>query len=372
MRRLAAFMFKMKMMKYTEKLNTVIPLLTLWYREHRRSLPWRDDPTPYHVWLSEIMLQQTRIEAVIPYYHRFLDAVPDIRALAQIEDDELMKLWEGLGYYSRARNLKKAAIRLTEKYGAALPGTAAELRTLPGIGDYTAGAVASIAFGEPEPAVDGNVLRVLTRVLAYAEDITLPATKKTIIQELRAVYPRGKTAGELTQALMELGEAVCIPNGAPKCDRCPLRPHCLAQKEGLTATLPVKSPKKARRQERKTVLLLSCRERFAIRKRPKTGLLSSLWELPNFDGHLSQEQVASALCEMGIEPISVRPCGDAVHVFTHVEWHMTGYAIECAVPSPHFIWESTDEILARYAIPKAFSAYTALLPKKTDFFQNID
>ncbi len=349
-------------MQYTSQLKTIISPLLSWYRQNRRSLPWRDEPTPYHVWLSEVMLQQTRIEAVIPYYHRFLAELPDVKALSEVDDDKLMKLWEGLGYYSRARNLKKAAIRIMEEHGGELPQKASLLRRLSGIGDYTAGAVASIAFGEPEPAVDGNVLRVLTRVLACEEDVMLAATKKTLTEELRAVYPSGEEAGALTQAIMELGEAVCIPNGKPKCEECPLHPYCLARQNDLIDRLPVKSPKKARKQENRTVLLLACRDRFAIRQRPSTGLLSSLWELPNLDGHLSEEEINEYLSRIGIEPICIFPCGEATHVFTHVEWHMIGYEIECAMPHSSFTWRTPEEILEYYPIPKAFRFFTNQIP----------
>ena len=317
-------------MQYTEKLSSIIPPLVSWYKQNKRSLPWRNEPTPYHVWISEIMLQQTRIEAVIPYYHRFLNEIPDVKSLSEVDDDKLMKLWEGLGYYSRARNLKKAAIQIMTEHGGSLPEKAADLRKLSGIGDYTAGAIASISFGKPEPAVDGNVLRVMTRVLGAFDDVMLPATKKMISEELRAVYPTGGDAQNLTQAIMELGESLCIPNGEAKCVSCPLRELCEANKEDLTGKIPVKTPKKARRIENRTVLLLSCRGKYAIKKRPETGLLAKLWEYPNLDGHTSEEALSRYLHEQGITPISVRPIGDAIHIFTHVEWHMIGFAAECA------------------------------------------
>jgi A/G-specific adenine glycosylase len=346
-----------------KNLNQIKPLLLSWYRKHKRSLPWRDDPSPYHVWISEIMLQQTRIEAVIPYYKRFLEELPDVASLAAADDDKLMKLWEGLGYYSRARNLKRAAIEMMERHGGRLPESAEELRKLPGIGDYTAGAVASISFGKPEPAVDGNVLRVIMRYLGKTDDIALQTTKKETAAALREIYPEGEDAKSLTQAIMELGESVCIPNGEPKCALCPLAEICRAKKEGLTDTIPVKSPKKPRKQEKKTVFLLTCRGKYAVRKRPATGLLAKLWEFPNVTGDLAEEEALAHLRACGLSPISITPSGDAVHIFTHIEWHMTGYTAECAVPTEDLVWESAEEILARYAIPSAFRAYTDYMKK---------
>ena len=348
-------------MQYTKQLQAIIKPLIKWYSAHKRPLPWREEPTPYHVWISEIMLQQTRIEAVIPYYHRFLAELPDVKALAQVDDDKLMKLWEGLGYYSRARNLKKAAIQIMAEYGGDLPEDATALRKLSGIGEYTAGAIASISFGKPEPAVDGNVLRVITRVLGCFDDIMLPATKKMIAEELRAVYPTGEDAKNLTQAIMELGEALCIPNGEAKCERCPIQEACIAKKKHLTDSLPVKTPKKARKIENRSVLLLSCRGKYAIRRRPETGLLAKLWEYPNLNGHLTESDIAMWLREQMITPISVRSIGDAVHIFTHVEWHMQGFAAECTTESPAFSWHTAEEIKAQFAIPTAFRAFTKQL-----------
>ena len=222
-----------------EVLKKALPLIREWYKSNPRPLPWRDSPSPYHVWVSEIMLQQTRIEAVIPYYERFLAEVPDIAALAALEEERLLKLWEGLGYYSRARNLQKAAVIVTEQYGGELPASAEELRKLPGIGDYTAGAIASIAFSLPEPAVDGNVLRVLTRLLADAEDISSPAVRKNFTSLLREFYPSGEDAGLLTQGLMELGELICLPSGEIRCADCPVRTLCRSGRDGKADLYPV-------------------------------------------------------------------------------------------------------------------------------------
>ena len=342
-------------MEDAEIIRAALPRIADWYSLSRRVLPWREEPTPYRVWISEIMLQQTRIEAVIPYYRRFLAELPDISALAAAEDDRLMKLWEGLGYYSRARNLKKAAETVLRDWGGELPRTAAELKTLPGIGDYTAGAIASIACGEPEPAVDGNVLRVLSRLLESGEDVLSPAVKKKMSALLRAAYPSGEAAALVTEGLMELGETVCLPNGAPKCQLCPLRGLCRAGKAGTAEDYPVKAPPRPRRIEERTVLLLRCGERWAIRRREKKGLLAGLWEFPNEPGRPDE----AALRERFPQALAIVPCGEAKHVFTHVEWHMEGWLVELPEELGGLVWERAGEIRARYSVPTALKAYLA-------------
>lgn len=339
--------------------DTVAPL-SAWYLENRRSLPWRDEPTPYHVWLSEVMLQQTRIAAVIPYYHRFLAALPTVTALSKVEDEALMKLWEGLGYYSRARNLKAAAKRIVEEFGGELPADHKALLSLPGIGEYTAGAIASIAFGLPEPAVDGNVLRVIMRLCDCHADITLPETKKQVTEALREIYPRGEGAGILTQAIMELGENVCIPNGQPRCIDCPLSPYCAALAANTVDELPKKTPKKPRRIEQKTVLLMEYEGAYALRQRPEEGLLAGLWEFPSAEGTLAPEAVAALLRTWGGEATSCEPIGHAVHVFTHVEWHMTGYRVICKTPPCGVTLATPHQLTRQYAIPRAFSYFVKL------------
>ena len=333
-----------------------LPLLVEWYAENRRELPWREGADPYRVWISEIMLQQTRIEAVRPYYQRFLAELPSVEALAGVEDDRLMKLWEGLGYYSRARNLKKAALLLMERHGGALPADVAALRALPGVGEYTAGAIASIAFGLPEPAVDGNVLRVLSRLWRLEEDILRQKTRRDAAALLRSLYPVGRDAGELTSALMELGEVICLPHAAPRCSLCPLRELCRAHADGAEKQYPVKSAKKQRREEHWDVFLLRCGEKFALEKRPGKGLLASLWGFPMA---LSREEAAllPALREAGLPAVSLAPCGHARHIFTHVEWEMTGYLADCTAPDPRYRWESADTIRRDYAIPTAFRPF---------------
>ena len=339
------------------RIPEALPLIVEWYAASRRLLPWRQDPTPYHTWIAEIMLQQTRIEAVIPYYERFLRELPDVPALAAVPEDRLLKLWEGLGYYSRARNLKKAAQILTDCHGGELPASAAELRKLPGIGDYTAGSIASIAFGLPEPAVDGNVLRVVSRVLACPDDIASPAVKRAVTELLRAHYPAGEDAALLTEGIMELGETVCLPNGVPRCDVCPLRGLCGAHRAGTELSFPVRAAKKPRRTEEKTVFLLRCGGRWAVRKRPAGGLLAGLWEFPNTEGSLSAEEALEAVDALDISPEWIEACGSAKHIFTHVEWHMTGYRIEAGAAPDRFVWRTPEEIRESYSVPTALRFY---------------
>ncbi len=302
------------------------PLLN-WYTGNRRILPWREDPAPYRVWISEIMLQQTRVEAGKAYFQRFVKELPDVEALANADDELLMKLWEGLGYYNRARNLKKAAGVMMERYGGRLPASYEELLELPGIGPYTAGAIGSIAFGIVRPAVDGNVLRVVSRILARKDDIAKASVKKKIENELQAVMPQDRP-GDFNQALMELGAIVCLPNGAPKCEECPVAELCRARQVGIQEELPVKKAKKERRTEEKTVLILMDeRGRMALSRRPSRGLLSGLWELPSFEGRLSEIEVRQRLEGKGIPCGEIRPAGQAKHIFSHVEWHMIGYQV---------------------------------------------
>ena len=340
-----------------EIIEQALPRIADWYALSRRVLPWREEPTPYRVWISEIMLQQTRIEAVIPYYHRFLAELPDVTALAAVEEDRLLKLWEGLGYYSRARNLKRAAEMVMRDFGGELPHTAAALRTLPGIGDYTAGAIASIACGEPEPAVDGNVLRVLSRLLENGGDVLSPAVKKSVTTLLREHYPRGEAAALTTEGLMELGETVCIPNGAPKCEPCPWQSLCRAHQNGTEENYPVKAPPRPRRIEERSVLLLRWGDRWAIRQREKKGLLAGLWEFPNEPGAVTEEELRARFPQAE----RIAPCGRARHVFTHVEWRMEGWRLDLKRPLPGLTWEAAAEIRSRYSIPTALKAYLALI-----------
>ncbi len=339
--------------------------LLLWYQQNKRDLPWRHTSDPYRIWISEIMLQQTRVEAVKPYYARFLEAAPDVKALAELPEEKLMKLWEGLGYYSRARNLQKAARVVVGQYGGVMPHTYEELLGLPGIGEYTAGAVASIAYGLRVPAVDGNVLRVLARVSGTDADVTLSETKKEFREALLRVVPA--EAGDFTQALIELGATVCAPNREPICEVCPLRDCCVAYREGRTAELPVRSPKKPRRVEERTVFLIRDGDRTALHKRPPKGLLSGLYELPNVEGHLSEDEALAHLRSIGFEPLRIQGLENAKHIFTHIEWHMIAYDV---LITPEFdglhgqsgmLLVPNGELHQSYAIPSAFGAYVKYL-----------
>ncbi len=315
------------------------PLLD-WYEKNARDLPWRQDPTPYRVWVSEIMLQQTRIEAARGYFARFMAALPTVEALAAADIDTVLKLWEGLGYYSRARNLHACAQKIVDEYGGRFPESAAELRRLPGIGDYTAGAIASIAFGKPEPAVDGNVLRVLARLERSGENVGSEKVKAAFREQLRVLYPADRP-GEFTSALMELGETVCVP-GTPSCPLCPLAGLCRAHAHREETLYPVLPEKKPRRIEKRRVLLLRCGDAVAVRRRPEKGLLAGLWELPN---DLESDPPAGGIF-----------CGEAVHVFSHVEWHMRGYLVDCETRLPGFVWVTGEERRA-LAFPTAFRYY---------------
>ena len=326
-----------------------------WYRENKRDLPWRRDKEPYHVWLSEIMLQQTRVEAVKGYYARFLDVLPTIAHLAACDDDSLHKLWEGLGYYSRVRNLKKAAFKIMEEHGGVFPGEYEAIRALPGIGDYTAGAVSSICFDRKEPAVDGNVLRVISRILEDATPIDLPAQKKKVNDLLKDIYP--EEAGEFTQALMELGATLCGPNWKPRCEECPCKDFCGGAIHGTAEQFPVKSPKKEKRVEERTVFILSCDGRYAIRKRPGTGLLAGLWEFPNVPGKLETEGALVQAESFGLRPREVYRQVERKHIFTHIRWEMRGVYLEVAEPGGEFAWLTAQEIEKEAALPTAFRQF---------------
>ncbi len=339
-----------------EKIFEQLPETLLpWYYENRRDLPWRRDREPYHVWLSEIMLQQTRVEAVRDYYERFLQALPTVEALACCEDDRLLKLWEGLGYYSRARNLKKAARQILEKHQGVFPREYQQVLALPGVGAYTAGAVCSICYDLPVPAVDGNVLRVTARLTDDCTPIDLPEQKAKINQALAQVYPR--EAGAFTQALMELGATICGPNRKPDCENCPCRHFCRAAQMGTAEQLPVKAGKAARRQADMTVFILSGDGKYALHKRPDKGLLASLWQFPNVPGKLTAPQAAQTLEAMGLQVTEVFRSIERKHIFTHVQWNMLGYYMEVREPAGDFQWFTAEEIEAEAALPTAFRQF---------------
>ena len=333
-----------------------LPPLLGWYERNKRDLPWRRDREPYHVWLSEIMLQQTRVEAVKGYYARFLAELPDIPSLAACDPDRLHKLWEGLGYYSRVRNLQKAAQQIVSDYGGAFPTDYDKIRALPGIGDYTAGAICSICFGLPTPAVDGNVLRVVSRLTADERPVTQPAVKKDYTAALAEIYPTGQCA-ETTQALMELGATICAPNGAPRCGVCPIKELCLANAHGTWEAYPVKDAKKQKREEEKTVFYLICEDCLAVRKRESRGLLAGLWELPNVEGKLDAEQALCSVEDAGCEPAELLKSVERVHVFTHIIWRMRCYYMVCRRKSPEFVWADAQRRRADVALPTEFRMF---------------
>lgn len=372
--------------------------LLSWYDKHARVLPWRDNPSPYRVWISEIMLQQTRVDTVKPYFERFLTELPTVKDLAEVTDDKLMKLWEGLGYYSRARNLKKAAIQIVEEYDGELPANIEELMKLSGIGPYTSGAIGSIAFGLRGTAVDGNVYRVIARLTANQNDLSERSAKKEIEELVLELLPADRV-GDFNQAMMELGATVCLPNGAPKCEECPVRELCEARKLGIEMTLPVKVKKKARRVEEKTIFVIEYNDRIAIRQRPMEGLLNGLWEFPNLDGLFDEEEYEDIMKNWGIRFSKIISLGKAKHIFSHIEWQMVGYFVkaewmessvredsessireddeagvreadgapihedsESGVPGiigeqGELVFATKEEIMKKYSIPTAFSAY---------------
>ena len=386
-----------------EKKRRMIQRLLAWYHENRRILPWREDPTPYHVWLSEIMLQQTRVETVKEYYARFLAALPDIPSLAAAPEDQVMKLWEGLGYYSRARNLQKAAKAVCSEYQGSMPETASALRKLPGIGSYTAAAIASIACGEPEPALDGNLMRVFARVTRYEKEIGQRAAKETAEKLYRGLFDaagkmRQETArnsagdgtvsgqssnlyGTLNQALMDLGATICLPNGAPVCGACPWSACCLAhlQLPGRETDLPKMPAKKPRKIQQYTVFLLQDGERIALRRRPPEGLLAGLFGFPMAEGHLTDREALQYVRRLGFSPIRIENAGAARHIFTHIEWDMIGYAVRVDELAKirydsnggegDIILAATDEIRGRYPIPSAFRHYREWILNRTGGWQ---
>ena len=369
------------------RFDFVKPML-VWYNENARDLPWRRTKDPYLIWVSEIMLQQTRVEAVLGYYERFTSALPTVTDLALCPEDRLLKLWEGLGYYSRARNMQKAARIVCESYAGQMPASAAALMKLPGIGEYTAGAISSIAFGQAEPAVDGNVLRVIARLEAISDNILNESVKKNIREELRGLYDANDgTFGLLNQAFMDLGAGVCLAGSAPKCDICPISSYCRCFELGLQSELPVRVKKQKRRIEKRTVLLIRRDETYAIRKRPDSGLLSGLYEFPNETGELSSDDALGKAESMGLMPLRIKKLSAAKHIFSHVEWHMTGFEILVApsefpeddgvqdagdlshtkenVKENPLIFATPEMIESKYPVPSAFEKYAKMINIRT-------
>ena len=352
----------------TGELKEIIQPLTDWYRQNKRILPWRDQNNAYYTWVSEIMLQQTRVEAVKPYFLRFIGELPDVRALAECPEEKLMKLWEGLGYYNRVRNMQLAAQTVVREYGGELPASYEKLLNLKGIGSYTAGAIASIAYRIPVPAVDGNVLRVLSRITEDRQDIMKQSVRRQVEACLMEIMPYD-APGDFNQALMELGAVVCVPNGPAHCDVCPVAGYCQAYKHGTVEELPVKAPKKQRTLEARTVLVIQDGERTAIQKRPKSGLLAGLYELPNVEGHLSRDEALEKVKAMQMEPLYIEELPSAKHIFSHIEWRMTGYLIRVASLDTDrnlpFIFAEKRQSEKQYAIPSAFRAYVKYMKEES-------
>ena len=349
-------------------LEEIVTPLVKWYRENKRILPWRDKGNAYYTWVSEIMLQQTRVEAVKPYFERFITELPDVESLADCPQEKLLKLWEGLGYYNRVRNMQEAAQTVKKEYNGRLPEDYQELLSLKGIGSYTAGAIASIAYGINVPAVDGNVLRVISRITESAEDISRQAVRKKIEQQLQEIMPE-ECPGDFNQALMELGAVVCIPNGKAKCGECPVASVCLAYRHDKVDSLPVKAPKKARMLEDRTVFIIQDGECTAIRKRPEKGLLAGLYELPNIQGHLKREEALLYVEKMGLDPLYIEKLPPAKHIFSHIEWRMQAYRIKVSslkkAQDRELIFADKEQSGKQYAIPSAFGAYAKYIKEET-------
>ena len=340
--------------------DTITKPLLKWYGENKRVLPWREKKNPYEIWVSEIMLQQTRVEAVKPFYERFMRELPNVAALAVCPEEKLLKLWEGLGYYNRVRNMQKAAQKIMEVYDGVFPADYEALKGLPGIGNYTAGAVASIAFCIPVPAVDGNVLRVFSRLYNDPDIITEPTVKRAFTARVMEHQPPEK-AGDYNQALMELGALVCVPNGSPLCEQCPLASLCEARRAGTALELPHKAAPKARRIEPVTVVLAEdAEERFLLQQRPEKGLLAGLWQPLLWEGEaLSAEEVCGRLEALGLACEGIEPLPAAKHIFSHIEWRMSGYSVcvGSAEAPAGCVWTSREQLQNEYTLPGAFKAY---------------
>lgn len=331
-----------------------------YYRNHRRILPWRENPQPYYIWLSEVMLQQTRVDTVIPYFERFISTLPDIAALSEAKEEVLLKLWEGLGYYSRVRNLQKAAKMLVTEYGGKLPSEKRELMKLPGIGAYTAGAISSIAFGKKETAVDGNLIRIGSRLMAYEGSISNADGKKKMEEFWEKLLPEEK-AGDFNQAVMDIGARICLPNSVPLCDLCPLNTFCTACQNGNPMDYPKKELKKARKVEEKTVFLLFLEDRIALEKREDTGLLAGMWQFPMTTGHLSEEEALKWIEGRGLYAVRIQSGPSAKHIFSHIEWRMVSWQIRL---DPFRVCENCSELfwtereqIDQLALPTAFKRY---------------
>ena len=341
----------------------VIPLLE-WYQENKRDLPWRMEKDPYYVWISEVMLQQTRIETVIPYFKRFIGELPTVHDLAIVDDDKLLKYWEGLGYYNREKKKKKAAIKIVSQYNGEFPQTFEDICSLPGIGEYTASAIASICFSLKEVTIDGNVLRVYERLTNSYDNIDEMAIRKKVRLELMNIIP--SNPGDFNQALMELGEVICLPLGIPKCDICPLNNFCKAREEHTFLNIPVRSPKKIKKNQKMTVLLLICNSKVAIHKRDDRGVLKNLWEFPNISGMYHEEEILQYLVDCSFDIDSITSSVSYNHIFTHLKWQMSSYIIHVKDEISDYVWVDMDALLHIYALPSAFHPFVKEVEKELE------
>ncbi len=331
-----------------------------WFKEEQRELPWRKDQDPYKVWVSEIMLQQTRVDTVIPYFNRFIQWFPTINDLANANEDKVLKAWEGLGYYSRVRNLHSAVKEVSEKYNGQVPNTPKEIADLKGVGPYTAGAILSIAYGIPEPAVDGNVMRVLSRILSIWEDIAKPSTRKIFEKAVRELISHEEPSN-FNQALMELGALICTPT-SPSCLLCPVREHCHAFHEGVETELPIKSKKNSQRAvELAAAIVKDEHGNILIHKRPETGLLANLWEFPNVELHQPFVMERSRIADYFQETFNMnikleKGIGQIEHIFSHLIWNIRVFTgtISSNIPQgSEWKWVSPEE-MEDYAFPVSY------------------
>ncbi len=344
-------------------MDQIAEKIVTWYQQNKRDLPWRENINPYHVWISEIMLQQTRIEAVRAYYERFMIELPTIEALSKVSENRLLKLWEGLGYYNRAKNLKKSAIEIMEKFHGTFPNTYEEILSLPGIGEYTASAIASFCFALPEVTIDGNVLRVYTRLFEDASIIDSNSTKKRIREDLMKRIPHGQESGDFNAGWMELGETICLPGGVPKCTLCPLQQECLSRKHGTMMKYPVRKEKKEKKIESLTVFLYRKGKKFYIEKRKEKGILSNLWQFPNKEGFLNRHEVEEDCFQKKISYKKIEKSIAYTHTFTHKKWEMQSYIIEVSSFFPG-TWVTEEELEESYSLPSAFQPFKKILIKK--------
>ena len=331
-----------------------------WYKGNRREMPWREDPSPYRIWISEIMLQQTRVDTVIPYFNSFMERYPTVESLASSDEDELMKYWEGLGYYSRIRNIRETAINIVSNYGGQIPESYDELLKLKGIGEYTAGAIASEAFGQKVPAVDGNVFRVFARLTAKEDDLRDLKFQKQLKEAVKSILPQDET-GDFNQGLIELGALICIPKGSPKCGLCPVKELCLSNKLNLQDRIPVKSKAKQRTVQEKTVFILQYGDKFAVRKRDDQNLLAGLFEIPNVEGFYTADEAKTVIEEMGFVVSDLHVLKDRKVVFTHIEWILQGYYVHVKNDHEQYIFETKENLVQKYTLATAFREYLNLM-----------